>query len=168
MTGRLNVTFCDWCGLWLTRAGLLFWSPARLPVTAPCRAREGLSVRDCARRDAGGRSRGAAAVGAMADKLRKGTPADIVVLTAAIIAKLAEENRLVPTSIADIGLVETAIAVRAGDPVLARRSEHCPGEFPVPEGQDTAKGPVQRRRVGTAVQQQGPAARRPDHDPSRA
>jgi len=59
------------------------------------------------------------AVGAMADKLRKGTPADIVVLTAAIIAKLAEENRVVPTSIADIGQVETAIAVRAGDPPVA-------------------------------------------------
>ncbi len=59
------------------------------------------------------------AVGAMADKLRKGTPADIVVLTAAIIAKLAEENRVVPTSIADIGRVETAIAVRVGDPLVA-------------------------------------------------
>ena len=55
------------------------------------------------------------AVGAMADKLRKGTPADMVVLTAAIIAKLAEENRIVAASIADIGRVETAIAVRAGD-----------------------------------------------------
>lgn len=59
------------------------------------------------------------AVGAMADKLRSGTPADIVVLTAAIIAKLAEETRVVRTSIADIGRVETAIAVRAGDPLVA-------------------------------------------------
>ena len=59
------------------------------------------------------------AVGAMADKLRKGTPADIVVLTAAIVAKLAEENRIVPATIADIGQVETAIAVRAGDPLVA-------------------------------------------------
>jgi molybdate transport system substrate-binding protein len=59
------------------------------------------------------------AVGVMADKLRTGTPADIVVLTAAIIAKLAEENRVVPISIADIGRVETAIAVRAGDPLVA-------------------------------------------------
>jgi molybdate transport system substrate-binding protein len=41
------------------------------------------------------------------------------VLTAAIIAKLAEEDRVVPTSIADIGRVETAIAVRAGDPLVA-------------------------------------------------
>jgi molybdate transport system substrate-binding protein len=59
------------------------------------------------------------AVGAMADKLRNGTPADIVVLTAAIIAKLATEHLVVPASISDIGLVETAMAVRAGDPKVA-------------------------------------------------
>ena len=56
------------------------------------------------------------AVGAMADKLRKGTPADIVILTAALVAKLAEEKLVVAASIADVGLVETALAVRAGDP----------------------------------------------------
>ena len=60
------------------------------------------------------------AVGAMADKLRKGTPADIVILTAALVAKLAEE-KLVTTSIADVGLVETALAVRTGDPQAAVR-----------------------------------------------
>ena len=59
------------------------------------------------------------AVGTMADKLRKGTPADIVVLTAAIVARLAEETRVVSASIADVGRVETAIAVRAGDPQVA-------------------------------------------------
>jgi molybdate transport system substrate-binding protein len=59
------------------------------------------------------------AVGAMADKLRSGTPADIVVLTAAMIADLAGENLVARGSIADIGLVETAIAVRAGDPQVA-------------------------------------------------
>ena len=59
------------------------------------------------------------AVGAMADKLRNGTEADIVILTAAIVGKLADENRVVGASIADIGLVETAIAVRA--PLPARR-----------------------------------------------
>jgi molybdate transport system substrate-binding protein len=58
------------------------------------------------------------AVGAMADRLRNGTLADIVILTAAIVAKLAEENRVVPASISNIGLVETAIAVRAGDPLV--------------------------------------------------
>jgi molybdate transport system substrate-binding protein len=59
------------------------------------------------------------AVGAMADKLRAGTPADIVVLTAALIAKLAEENRVIPASISDIGLVETAMAVRTRDPKVS-------------------------------------------------
>ena len=61
------------------------------------------------------------AVGAMADKLRKGTPTDIVILTAAIVVKLAEENFVTPASIADVGLVETALAVRAGDPQLVAK-----------------------------------------------
>jgi molybdate transport system substrate-binding protein len=55
------------------------------------------------------------AVGAMADKLRSGTRTDIVVLTAAMTAILARENLVVRASIAEIGAVETAIAVRAGD-----------------------------------------------------
>ena len=59
------------------------------------------------------------AVGAMADKLRKGTPTDIVILTAKIIADLAGENVVVAASIADVGMVETAIAVRAGDSLVA-------------------------------------------------
>jgi molybdate transport system substrate-binding protein len=59
------------------------------------------------------------AVGAMADKLRKGTPVDIVILTAAIVAALAEEKLVERASITDIGLVETAVAVRAGDPLVA-------------------------------------------------
>jgi molybdate transport system substrate-binding protein len=56
------------------------------------------------------------AVGAMADKLRAGTPADVVVLTAAMIADLAKETLVAGASIKDIGRVETAIAIRAGDP----------------------------------------------------
>ena len=59
------------------------------------------------------------AVGAMAGKLREGWPADLVVLTAALIADLARENLIVSHSIADIGRVETAIAVRAADPLVA-------------------------------------------------
>jgi molybdate transport system substrate-binding protein len=59
------------------------------------------------------------AVGAMAGKLRGGTPADIVVLTAAMIADLAKENLIISDSISDIGLVETAIAIRAGDPPVS-------------------------------------------------
>ena len=55
------------------------------------------------------------AVGVMADQLRKGAPADIIVLTAALVAKLAAEKLVLATSIADVGLVETALAVRSGD-----------------------------------------------------
>lgn len=59
------------------------------------------------------------AVGIMADKLRNGAAADIVILTAALLAKLADERRIATASIADIGLVETALAVRAGDPAAS-------------------------------------------------
>jgi molybdate transport system substrate-binding protein len=63
------------------------------------------------------------AVGAMADKLRKGVSTDVVILTASIVAALAEEKLVVPSSITDIGPVETALAVRAGDPpVVAKDS----------------------------------------------
>jgi molybdate transport system substrate-binding protein len=61
------------------------------------------------------------AVGAMADKLRGGTATDIVILTAAIVSKLAEEKLVVSSSIANVGLVETALAVRAGDPQATAR-----------------------------------------------
>jgi molybdate transport system substrate-binding protein len=56
------------------------------------------------------------AVGAMAGKLRVGTPADIMILTAAMIADLARENLVASASVKDVGRVETAIAIRAGDP----------------------------------------------------
>jgi molybdate transport system substrate-binding protein len=59
------------------------------------------------------------AVGVMADKLRKGALVDIVILTAALVAKLAEEKLIIATTIADIGRVETALAVRAGEPKAA-------------------------------------------------
>ena len=59
------------------------------------------------------------AVGVMADKLRKGTPTDIVILTAGLLAKLAEEKLIVTATISDVGLVETALAVRTGNPLAA-------------------------------------------------
>src|SRR3954451_2988483 len=59
------------------------------------------------------------AVGIMAGKLRGGARADIAILTAALIAELAREPLVVPNSVKDIGLVETALAVRAGDPPAA-------------------------------------------------
>ena len=55
------------------------------------------------------------AVGGMADKLRNGVATDIIILTKALVAKLAEEKLVVPSSITDVGLVETALAVRSRD-----------------------------------------------------
>jgi molybdate transport system substrate-binding protein len=63
------------------------------------------------------------AVGAMADKLRGGMPTDIVILTAALLATLAEDRLIVAASISDVGLVETALAVRARDPKVVARDE---------------------------------------------
>jgi molybdate transport system substrate-binding protein len=63
------------------------------------------------------------AVGAMADKLRAGAPADLVILTQALVAKLAEEKLVIPSSIADLGRVETALAVRSRDPKVTVRTE---------------------------------------------
>jgi len=56
------------------------------------------------------------AVGVMADKLRNGVAADIVILTSALLAKLAAEKLVIASSIADVGEVETALAVRASEP----------------------------------------------------
>jgi molybdate transport system substrate-binding protein len=61
------------------------------------------------------------AVGVMAEKLRCGLPADMVILTSALVAKLSEEKLVVAASIADVGLVETALAVRSGDPRVTAR-----------------------------------------------
>jgi molybdate transport system substrate-binding protein len=63
------------------------------------------------------------AVGVMADKLRAGTPADLVILTQALLAKLAEEKLVIPSSITDIGRVETALAVRSRDPRMTVKTE---------------------------------------------
>src|SRR3984957_15108952 len=59
------------------------------------------------------------AVGAMATKLREGTPTDILVLTSALIATLAGEKLVEGTSIKDVGRVETALAVRDADPLVS-------------------------------------------------
>jgi molybdate transport system substrate-binding protein len=58
------------------------------------------------------------AVGLMAEKLRNGTPTDLVILTSALIEQLGAEGYIQPASIADIGAVETAVAVRAGEPTV--------------------------------------------------
>ena len=59
------------------------------------------------------------AVGAMADKLRAGTPADILILTSALIATLAKEGLADAASVKDVGRVETALAVRETDPLVS-------------------------------------------------
>ena len=59
------------------------------------------------------------AVGAMADRLRGGTQADILILTSALIADLARENLVAANSIADVGRVETSLAVRSADPLVS-------------------------------------------------
>jgi len=56
------------------------------------------------------------AVGTMADALRNGTRADLIILTTALAARLADEKLVVPSSISNIGEVATALAVRTGDP----------------------------------------------------
>jgi len=55
------------------------------------------------------------AVGAMRDQLLAGAPADLLILTAALIAGLERDGHVVPGSARNIGDVETAIAVRFGD-----------------------------------------------------
>ena len=55
------------------------------------------------------------AVGTIADKLRSGAPADILILTSKLISTLAEEGYVAAETRADVGTVETGIAVRSGD-----------------------------------------------------
>jgi molybdate transport system substrate-binding protein len=59
------------------------------------------------------------AVGTMAGRLEAGTEADLVVLTEAVIADLVRKALIVGDTVANIGVVETAIAVRAGDPPVS-------------------------------------------------
>jgi molybdate transport system substrate-binding protein len=59
------------------------------------------------------------AVGAMRDKLLAGAPADLLILTRALIEELTEQRHVMAGSAVDIGTVHTAVAVRAGDPVPA-------------------------------------------------
>ena len=59
------------------------------------------------------------AVGAMRDKLLAGEPADLLILTRALIEELSARGHVVAGSAADIGMVHTAVAVRDGDPAPA-------------------------------------------------
>ena len=57
------------------------------------------------------------AVGAMQENLLAGAPADLIILTRALIAGLVEDGKVAPDSSADLGRVRTGVAVRAGDPL---------------------------------------------------
>lgn len=61
------------------------------------------------------------AVGAMKARLLSGEPADLLILSRALVDELAVAGHIVPASIKDIGAVPTAVAVRAVDaaPALA-------------------------------------------------
>jgi molybdate transport system substrate-binding protein len=59
------------------------------------------------------------AVGAMRDRLLAGEPADLVILSRAMIEALVRDGHLVAASTRDIGAVATAIAVRRSDPLPA-------------------------------------------------
>lgn len=57
------------------------------------------------------------AVGAMKEALLAGEPCDVMIVTAAMVAELQNERRLILDSEAPLGRVRTGIAVREGDPV---------------------------------------------------
>ena len=57
------------------------------------------------------------AVGAMRDRLLAGEPADLVILSRALVEDLAKSGHVVAASMADVAHVATAMAVRAGDPL---------------------------------------------------
>ena len=59
------------------------------------------------------------AVGMIREKFLGGEPADLVILTAAQIADLVRDGHIVPGSSADLGVVRTGVAVRAGDALPA-------------------------------------------------
>jgi molybdate transport system substrate-binding protein len=56
------------------------------------------------------------AVGAIQEKPLAGAPADVLVLTRALIDELADARHVVRDTAADLGRVRTGVAVRAGDP----------------------------------------------------
>jgi molybdate transport system substrate-binding protein len=79
------------------------------------------------------------AVGGMRDRVLAGAPADVLILTRALVEELTRLGHVLPGSAIEIGGVATAIAVRNGDPtpavadaaglraaLLAADEIHCP------------------------------------------
>ena len=65
------------------------------------------------------------AVGAMRDKLLAGEPADVVILSRALIDELAASGHVVRASIKDVARVATSIAARTGDPLPEVHTAHA-------------------------------------------
>jgi molybdate transport system substrate-binding protein len=59
------------------------------------------------------------AVGAMKARLVAGEPVDIMILSRALVDGLARDGHVVARSVTDIGAVQTAVAMRSGDPAPA-------------------------------------------------
>jgi molybdate transport system substrate-binding protein len=55
-------------------------------------------------------------VGGMRDRLLAGEPADLVILTQALISELAARGQVLRETVAELGRVRTGIAVKRGDP----------------------------------------------------
>jgi molybdate transport system substrate-binding protein len=87
------------------------------------------------------------AVGAMQARLLAGDPADVMILSRALIDGLARNGQVLALSAKNIGAVQTAIAVRSGDsrrrsaarPSCARRSSApTPSISPIPSNRPPA------------------------------
>ena len=59
------------------------------------------------------------AVGAMRQRLLDGAPADLLILSRALVEELAQAGHVVAASMRDVGAVPTSVAVRAGNPAPA-------------------------------------------------
>jgi molybdate transport system substrate-binding protein len=57
------------------------------------------------------------AVGAMRDRLLAGEPADVMILSRALIDELAKSGHIVAASVTDVAKVATSVAVRERDPL---------------------------------------------------
>ncbi len=87
------------------------------------------------------------AVGTIKEKLLAGEPCDVVILTAAQLDSLARSGRVVADSVAPLGRVETAIAVKSGaaapdiaDRDRLRRSLYAAGAIYLPDTERATAG----------------------------
>ena len=86
------------------------------------------------------------AVGAMKARLLSGEPADLLVLSRALIDELARVGHVAAPSVRDIGAVPTAVAVRTADTPPALDHRRRPARGPARGRRD----PLSRSRASTA------------------